>query len=116
MIRGVCVTVLHPGELTRDRLGNQVRGEPVQEVVADVLVQPGPTADMDASRPEGVTVAYTLHFPKAFEGSLMGCRVLLPAPWAREGGYRVIGDPMPYMAENCPTRWNRTVEVEVADG
>ena len=30
--------------------------------------------------------------------------------------YRVVGDPMPYMAQNCPTRWNRSVGVEVAHG
>lgn len=116
MIGGVAVTVLRPVPAGRDRLGNQAYGEPVREVVADVLVQPGPTALLDASRPEGATVAFTLHFPKAFEGPLAGCTVELPAPWAREGGYRVIGDPQPYMERNCPTRWNRTVEVEAAYG
>lgn len=116
MIGGITATVLRPVPAGRDRLGNPAYGEPVREVVPDVLVQPGSTKDMDASRPEGVTVALTLHFPKAFEGSLEGCTVMLPAPWADERGYRVVGNPMPYMEGLCPTRWNRTVEVEVAHG
>lgn len=116
MIGGVTVTVLRPSPAGRDRLGNPTHGEPARKLVPDVLVQPGPTRDLDASRPEGVTVAYTLHFPKSFEGSLEGCTVLLPAPWARDGGYRVIGDPRPYMDANTPTRWNRPVEVEAAHG
>ena len=116
MIGGVTVTVVRPTPAGRDRLGNLAYGEPVREAVHDVLVQPGPTAELDASRPEGVTVAYTLHFPKAYEASLEGCAVELPAPWASEGGYRVVGDPRPYMAGNTPTRWNRPVEVEAAHG
>lgn len=115
MIAGVSVTVERRVRSGRDRLGNPTY-ETVAEAVADVLVQPGPTAELDASRPEGVTVAYTLHFPKAFEGTLEGCVVRLPAPWANKDGYRVIGDPRPYMAANTPTRWNRPVEVEAAHG
>ena len=114
MIRGVAVTVLRPNVSGTDRLGNPAYGEPTAETVSDVLVQPGPTSELDATRPEGVSVAYTLHFPKAFSGSLEGCSVTLPEPWA--GTYRVIGDPRPYMAANCPTRWNRTVEVGEAHG
>lgn len=114
---GATVTVTHPSApIGTDRLGNPVHGEPVVEVVADVLVQPGTTDELEAERPEGVTIAFTLHFPKAFVGSLEGCTVDLPAPWAREGGYRVVGDPQPFMAANCPTRWNRTVGVEAAHG
>jgi hypothetical protein len=61
-----------------------------------------------------VTVAYALHFPKSFVGSLEGCEVVLPEPWA--GTYRVIGNPGHYMDANTPTRWNLPVEVEVAHG
>jgi hypothetical protein len=114
MIRGTAVTVLRPSAPTVDRLGNEVPGEPVPEVVENVLVVPGATADMEASRPAGVTVALTLHFPKAYAASLRGCSVELAAPWA--GTYRVIGDPQPYMDDNTPTPWNRPVEVEVAHG
>lgn len=114
MIRGVTVTVLRPAPSGRDRLGNPAYGEPTSEVVADVLVQPGATGDMEAARPAGVTVALTLHFPKAYAAPLEGCEVVLTGEHA--GTYRVIGDPKPYMEGLCPTRWNRTVEVEEAHG
>lgn len=115
-MRGTTVTVLRPGEPTRDRFGNDVPGKPVEEPVEGVLVAPGPTSEMEASRPEGVSVAYTLHFPKTYTASLEGCSVALPEPWANEDGYRVIGDPRPYMDANTPGRWNRPVEVEAAHG
>lgn len=110
-MRGIEVTVLRPTRTT-DRLGNEVDGEPEREQVENVLVAPGPTADMEASRPDGVTVALTLHFPKTYTASLEGCSVELPEPW--EGTYRVIGNPMPYM--RSPGQWNRPVEVEMAHG
>lgn len=114
MIRGVSVTVSRPGKAVRDRFGNDVPGTPVTETVAGVVIAPGATDDMEASRPEGVTVAYTLHFPKTYTASLEGCSVTLPAPWA--GDYRVVGDPRPYMDANTPGEWNRPVEVEEAHG
>ena len=114
MISGATVTVVRPGAPTRDRFGNNVPGEPEREAVEDVLVSPGATADMEASRPEGVTVAYTLHFPKAYAQPLEGCMVELPEPWA--GTYRVIGAPSPYIGANTPTRWHMPVEVEAAHG
>lgn len=110
-MRGIEVTVLRPTRTT-DRLGNEVDGEPEREQVENVLVAPGPTADMEASRPDGVTVALTLHFPKTYTASLEGCSVELPEPW--EGAYHVIGNPMPYM--RSPGQWNRPVEVEMAHG
>lgn len=110
-MRGIKVTVLRPTRTT-DRLGNEVDGEPEREQVENVLVAPGPTADMEASRPDGVTVALTLHFPKTYTASLEGCSVELPEPW--EGTYHVIGNPMPYM--RSPGQWNRPVEVEMAHG
>ena len=116
MIRGVDVIVVRPGSPSTDRFGNAVAGEPARETVHDVLVQPGATSDLEAARPQGVAVAYTLHFPKGYTASLEGCSVELPAPWAVDGGYRVIGDPRPYMDANTPGRWNRPVEVEEAHG
>ena len=110
-MRGIEVTVLRPTRTT-DRLGNEVDGEPEREQVENVLVAPGPTADMEASWPDGVTVALTLHFPKTYTASLEGCSVELPEPW--EGTYHVIGNPMPYM--RSPGQWNRPVEVEMAHG
>lgn len=96
-----------------DRFGNVIYVSSKTDV-DDVLVAPGATADLDASRPEGVTVAYTLHFPKTYTGSLEGAEIALPAPWS--GRYRVIGDPREYMDANTPTRWHLPVEVEAAHG
>lgn len=114
MIRGVTVTVLRPGEPAVSRLGNNVPGADTEEAVPGVLVSPGAAADMEAVRPEGVTVAFTIHFPKGYTRNLEGCRVRLPQPWG--GTYRVVGNPMPYMDENTPGRWNRPVMVEEAHG
>lgn len=120
MIRGVTVTVNHPTiavvctTAKLDRFGNYVPGTPTTETVDDVLVSPGATSDLEASRPEGVQVAYTLHFPKSYTGNLEGCTVTLPEPWA--GDYRVIGDPRAYIDDNTPTRWHMPVEVERAHG
>ena len=99
----------------RDGFGNDV--EMYDDIRAvDVLVQPGTCADLDATRPEGVRVALTLHFPKDWSGDLRGAKVELDAPW--DGEYRVVGDPKPYDAQNCPPDipWNMPVEVEAVDG
>ena len=114
MIRGVAVTVITPGAPTTDRLGNRVPGAPTSVDVADVLIGAPTTDDMEAARAEGVTLAYTLHFPKGFAARLRGCTVVLPEPWA--GEYRVVGDPRPYMDANTPTKWHMPVNVEAADG
>ena len=113
MIRGVSVIVHTPTAASVDRFGNAVYSS-TDSTVDNVLVSPGATADLDASRPEGVTVAYTLHFPKSFNASLEGCTVTLPEPWA--GTYRVIGDPRQYIDANTPTAWHMPVEVERAHG
>lgn len=112
-MQGVEVTVLRPTRVT-DRLGNEVDGPAVEEAVANVLVEPGATEAIEAARPDGVTIAYTLHFPKSYAASLEGCHIRLPSPW--DGTYRVIGDPRPYMDAMVPGDWNRPVEVEVGHG
>ena len=113
MIRGVDAVVKMPKYGEIDRFGNATVAYSA-ETISNVLVSPGATQDLVASRPEGVTVAYTLHFPKTFTGSLEGCIVTLPYPW--EGDYRVIGDPKPYIDADTPTPWHTTVEVEAAHG
>lgn len=111
LISGVPVEVLRPGGATVDAHGNEVAREPTVETVEDVLPQPGATEDLEASRPDGVTVAMTFHFPKAYTRSLKGCSV-------RYGGrtYAVVGDPQPYLDANCPGEWNRAVGCEACDG
>ena len=101
----------------RDALGNEVVAY-ASPTEVDVLVQTGITADMAASRPEGVTVAATVHFPKGWRGDLRGARVTLPAPWDWGNPYHVVGVPMPYDQQNCPPMvpFNMAVEVEATDG
>ena len=89
---------------------------PVSEAVdvreVEAVVAPGATADLDASRPEGATVAYTVHLPRDMAGiRLKGCSVRV-----RGEELRVVGDPRPYAPETCPGRWCYPVELEAADG
>lgn len=111
LISGCAVEVLRRSTGAVDAHGNEVPGEWVSEPVADVLPQPGATSDLDASRPNGVTVSMTFHFPKTYSASLRGCLI-------RYGGreYQVIGDPQTYLDANCPGEWNRPVECGVCDG
>ena len=113
MIRGVDVTVMRPYVESTDRFNNPVYGM-TGESVDNVLVSPGGTQDLEASRPEGVSVDYTLHFPKGYEQPLEGCDITLPAPWSCT--CHVIGNPTPYIDANTPTQWHMPVEVEVAHG
>lgn len=115
MISGRTAQVRLRNRDERDGFGNDVESY-AEPVPVHVLVQPGTCKDLDATRPEGVRVALTLHFPKDWSGDLRGAKVALDAPW--EGEYRVIGDPKPYDAQNCPTDipWNMPVEVEAVDG
>lgn len=103
------VTVLRPS-VERDDLGEITEGEPTREEVRCVVC-PGATSDMDATRPEGVTVAYTLHFPKTYAGSLRGCSVEV-----RGTRCDVVGDPQRTTEAATPGPWNLTVEVTRADG
>lgn len=114
MINGMTAYVEQRVRNARDSFGNDVIVYSAPQAVDNVLVTPGPCKELDASRPEGVRVALTVHFPKGWSGELRGARITLPAPWG--GAYNVIGDPMPYMPENTPTPWNMPVEVEAVDG
>lgn len=114
MIRGRTVTVLTPTASGTDRFGEPIPGTPTQTQVDNVLVVPGATTDLEASRPDGVTVALTLHFPKTYTGNLRGCQVALTGEYS--GVYNVIGEPKPYLVENAPTDWYMPVEVETCHG
>ena len=111
LISGCAVEVLRRKPGAVDAHGNEVPGELVSEPVANVLPQQGATSDLDASRPNGVTVSMTFHFPKTYTASLRDCLI-------RYGGreFSVIGDPQPYVEANCPGDWNRAVECGVCDG
>lgn len=112
MIRGEKVTVV-----TRERIGTLPGNTPqygdVETVVDNVLVAPGTGDDVVGSiRPDGVKVAWTLHFPKTYTGSLRGARVKVRGGDARP----VIGDPAPYTLANTPTRWWMPVQLEDVEG
>lgn len=99
----------------------QVKGEPDEmgeptltwkpETVDNVLMHPSTTDDLEASRPDGVQIDVTFHFPKTYTASLRGCRIQVG-----EHEYRVVGDPQPYMEQNTPGSWNRTVGAEAVYG
>ena len=98
-------------DVAYDDLGEPTGSSATSREVA-VLVAPGSTADLDASRPNGAQVALTLHFPKAWSGApLKGALVTV-----RGRRYRVVGDPQPYTTANTPGRFNMPVEVEAVDG
>lgn len=98
-------------ETEYDELGEPVSVKETREMVENVVVAPGATADLDETRPEGVSVAFTLCFPKTYSGDLRGRSVEV-----RGIEYKVIGDPQRYTAENTPGDWNLTVEVTRVDG
>ena len=108
--QGEPVTVIRE-QVTYDDLGEPTYGEPEREQISNVLVQPGSTADLDATRPNGVEVSFTLHFPKTYTKPLKGCRIEV-----RGNAYEVIGDPQSYTEANTPGGWNLPVEVKRVDG
>ncbi|MBQ9002192.1 MAG: hypothetical protein IJ087_10095 [Eggerthellaceae bacterium] len=111
MISGMSVSVLRRVMSGRDEMGEPVFATST-ETVGNVLVAPSSTDEMDeTNRAFGVTCELTLHFPKSYTASLEGCAVEV-----RGVEYRVLGDPQPYMPENTPTPWNRSVKVARADG
>lgn len=111
LLQGEGVTVITRTEVGRDP-GNSPIWADVEQVVDNVLVSPGPRADViESNRPEGVDVVYTLGFPKTLTGSLRGCRVRV-----RGEAFHVVGDPRPGQDNLTPGPWNRVVEVERRDG
>ena len=109
LIPDEAVTVIRP-TVERDDLGEPIEAGASREE-ARCVVCPGATSDMDATRPEGVTVSYTLHFPQTYVGSLRGCSVEV-----RGTRYDVVGDPQRTAEAATPGPWNMVVEVARADG
>ncbi|MCF0121686.1 MAG: hypothetical protein HUJ74_00380 [Lachnospiraceae bacterium] len=110
-IVGETVTVLLPIEPAKDAMGEKIATQYESVDVENVLIQRGETSDLAETRPMGVKVDATLHFPKTFNRDLKRAKVQF---WGNT--YRVIGDPIPYMIENTPGTWNLPVSVERVDG
>jgi hypothetical protein len=101
--------VVSPGV---DAFGDPLPGQWVPEMVYDVLVAPGGRTDLDASRPEGVEVKWTLHFPKGYPATLRGARVVVRG---QEPAF-VVGDPQHYTEGNTPGAWSMPVELTAVRG
>ena len=104
------ITVLTPSG-DRDELGEPMAGEPKREVVDGVVVCPGATSDLDATRPNGVSVDFSIFFPKSYEGDLRGCLVEV-----RGVPCKVVGWPQRYADEHAPGDLNMVAEVVTVDG
>ena len=110
LIAGETVTVRTPTVGYDEHMEEVVTWE--DATVENVVVTPGATSDvLGSTRPDGTRVAFTLGLPKTFTASLRGCRCVV-----RGIECAVIGDPQPNDAENCPTAWWYTAEVEAVDG
>ncbi len=110
-MRGETVRVVGRKKTGTDAHGNAVY-ESERADVADVLVSPGATGALPgANRPDGAEVAFTLYFPKSYEGDLYGKGVEV-----RGKPFKVIGRPQRYSDESAPGKWNMVAEVEAVYG
>ena len=111
MIRGTDVQVVRRTQTATDEMGEPIFATTV-ETVHNVLWHPATTDEIDETvRMYGVSCEISLDFPKDYGQPLEGCSVRVDG---RE--FRVLGDPLPYMAANTPTPWHRTVRAARADG
>lgn len=104
------VTVKTYEEISRDPYNAPIK-EPKETEVENVLVAPGARHDLDAERPEGTEILYTLYFPKTFTTLLEGAGVKVRGEWLR-----VVGHPDYFDPTFCPTYWNQVVEVAATHG
>lgn len=112
MIHGERVTVFAQVKGSEDSYGVPSVEYRAQRAIENVLVAPSGTADLEPGmHPDGDAVTLTLHFPKAFTGSLRSARLAV-----RGVMYEVVGDPQPYTDANVPGAWNRTVQVRLIEG
>lgn len=110
MIRGETVTVRHAGGTTQGRLGPVPSyGESV--AVENVLVVPSTLDETTYLRPDGMSVDYTLHFPRGYAQDLRGALVTV-----RGDECRVVGAPAPYTEGNVRGPWTMPVQVVRTDG
>lgn len=110
-MKTIDVVVLRPEMIGIDDFNAKVYEWIEEPDEIEIIATPGASTELDSSRPDGVVVSWTLHFPKTYTSSLKGCRVRV---YGIE--YKVVGDPQPYMPENTPGVFNRPVEVEAIYG
>lgn len=113
MIRGVPVTLFRKVAVGEDEMGEPVVKD-VPETIDDVLwSQPADDGSRlpDGTRPLGTEDTVTIHLPKTYAGSVAGCEFEI-----RGGRYKVEGDPVGFMPELTPGRWNRCVTARRVEG
>lgn len=110
-MQGETVIVKQVYEYISDAHNNQVPRYQELEV-ENVLVAPQQSDSLiDSTRPHGWYVKYTLYFPKTWQEPLEGSRIQVRGQW-----FDVLGDPDCFDLDDCPTSWNRVVNVGVAHG
>ena len=111
-MRGETVTLIRSEQHGVDP-GNDPIWVTTETPVDNVLVADGNQDNVTGStRPDGVTVAKTLYFPRSFVySSLRGASVRIDGV-----EYPVLGDPRPYDGGMRPTAWNLVVKVRDVRG
>lgn len=114
-MRGIVVNVVRSNIKGTDSHGNPISRDDV-EVVENVLVHRPTTQDIidNQTIETGYDLTFSCVFPKTYEKSLRGCRIVIPKVDPKREFY-VVGDPKP-IPHGCPTKWNRKVLVGVSNG
>lgn len=108
LLIGESVQIRLIGRGAEDEGGNIITSFSDPESVDDVLVAPGPRADVtDSDRPVGAKVLWTCYLPKTFTQDLRGAQISV-----RSGDWLdVIGIPGAYPESLTPGSWNRVAEI-----
>ena len=113
MIRGVPVALYRRAEDGFDEMGEPII-EWVAETVEGALWTQGEGDSerlSDGVRPFGTDDTVTVHLPKTYAATVAGCEFEILGR-----RYRVEGDPVGYMPELTPGRWNRRVTARRVEG
>lgn len=113
-MKGVTVTLKQKIQDGTDPFGQPIFTTKDIEV-NDVLVGEPSSTDIETMlNLYGKRIAYTLALPKGDANTWFKCQVVLPAPWSAT--FNVIGDFTAGIEQNVPTRWNKKVHLERAEG
>lgn len=110
-MRGEKITIKTKIQKGADSLNNPIYEDNLVEV-DNVLIAPGLSDDIfDSTRPNGVSIKYTLYLPKTFNMKIENCDVFIRDEWLK-----VVGSPRHYDVYNCPTSWWMVAEVGEVNG
>lgn len=106
MIKGQTVILYDKQQTGTDPIGNPVYSETAEEI-ADVLVVPVSSEEsIQDTNLYGVSTVYWLFLPKGDAHEWRHKRVsFFNADW------QTVGEPIQYIEENVPLRWNKKVRV-----